>query len=304
MATETPDLSQQEAELESLSRCLINDSLLAATDEFLMYLYADTSIPVLYKDSVFAESRREIVYNLIPKLVQTLKETNSFSYQFRDLRSMSIQTPPDSSFRIFTFALKEARGIYRHFGAIQMNSEDLHLFPLLDFSDTLELRTQEILSNRNWIGAVYYRILQHDYAGKTYYTLFGFDQNDLWSRIKMIEILSFDNNGSPVFGAPIIQKKIDDEVQVQNRFYLEYKKTAQVNLNYFEDMKLIIFDHTEPIQEDTEGLHFTYIPDGTYEAFRWDEKIGKWSWIEKVFHYAINENDNPPMPAPILDDRD
>jgi hypothetical protein len=303
-AQSIPDLSEKEAELKLLTDQMIDDSLLAETDPLLKAVYGDTSIPILYQDSLFAAHRRETVYRIIPMLVGALKAENSFYYPFNRLNTISIQYPSDSSFRIFTWTLKDQTGIYRHFGAIQMNEAQLKLFPLFDMSDTMSGRPQAVLSNKNWYGAMYYRVLEQEVDGRKYYTLFGFDQNDLWSRKKLMDVLWFTDAGEPRFGAPLFQQKKDDEVKNLNRFFIEYKKTAAVNLNFFEDMDLIIFDHTAPPGEVYEGLYFTYIPDGTYEGFRWDEAIGKWSWIEKVFHYAINENDNPPMPAPILDDRD
>lgn len=303
-AQDVPDLSQKEAELKVLADRMIDDSLLAEAHPALKSVYGDTSIPILYQDSLFAAHRRETVYQLIPALVNTLKAENSYYYPFNRLTTISIQYPADSSFRIFTWTLKDQTGIYRHFGAIQMNKPQLELFPLFDMSDTMTGRPQRVLSNRNWYGAMYYRILEHEVDGQMYYTMFGFDQNDLWSRKKLMDVLWFNDSGQPRFGAPLFQQKKDDVVELHNRFFIEYKKTATVNLNYFENMDLIIFDHVAPTEDKYEGLFFTYLPDGTYEGFRWDEKLGKWSWVEKVFHYAINENDNPPMPAPILDDRD
>jgi hypothetical protein len=303
-AQNVADLSEEESQLRVMSQRFFDDSSLAANNAFLFRVMKDTSIPVLYKDSLFASHRAQSVYAFIPGLVNALKNPGSFNYPFSDLRGISIQYPQDSSFRIFTWALKDQRSVFRHFGAIQMNSNDLKLFPLFDFSDTLTPRTQKVLSNTNWYGALYYRILQHEVNGKTHYTLFGFDQNDLWSRKKFLDVLSFDSNGKPVFGAPLFHQVKKDEEVTHNRFFIEYKKSASVNLNFFPNMDLIIFDHTAPMEEGQEGLYFNYIPDGTYEGFRWDEKAERWSWIEKVFHYAINENDNPPMPAPILDDRD
>ena len=70
----------------------------------------------------------------IKKLVTGLKKTNSFDYPFERLSSISIQYPPDSSFRIFSWQLKVDVGNYRHYGAIQMNSKELQLFPLIDRS--------------------------------------------------------------------------------------------------------------------------------------------------------------------------
>jgi len=67
-------------------------------------------------------------------------------------------------------------------------------------------------------------------------------------------------------------------------------------LNYDRDMEMIVFDHVAPPDEKAKGATFSYVPDGTYEGFVWLND--HWNWVEKVFTFAINENDNPPIPVP------
>ncbi len=69
-------------------------------------------------------------------------------------------------------------------------------------------------------------------------------------------------------------------------------------LNYDAQMGLIVMDHVAPPARKAKGATFSYVPDGTYEGFEWHS--GRWSWIEKVFTFAINEDDNPPIPAPLF----
>jgi hypothetical protein len=70
-------------------------------------------------------------------------------------------------------------------------------------------------------------------------------------------------------------------------------------MNYDTTMQMIIYDHTEPEDSAQLGLGFSYLPDGTNEGFKFSG--GFWNWIEKVFTFAINENNNPPVPQPIFD---
>lgn len=254
-------------------------------------------------DSLPFEERVEIIHDFIPRFVAILKEKNSFQFPFDSLASLVKVYAPDNSFRIFTWQLKEPLGTHRYYGAIQLNSKELKMLPLFDHSDTMNVHPQEILSHDNWYGAIYYKCLQHKIADKSYYTLLGYDEADFVSNRKILEILSFDENEQAVFGAPLIS--VTDSfgsTQIKNRMFLEYNQKASVKLNFDEEMNQMIFDHLVAPSEAEEGAWFTYIPDGTYEGLKWVNNT--WTWIEKMFHYSIDKPDSPPMPNPILDNRD
>ncbi len=254
-------------------------------------------------DSIPFEERVEIIHDFIPRFVAILKEKNSFQFPFDGLGSLVKVYAPDNSFRIFTWQLKEPLGTHRYYGAIQLNSKELKMFPLFDYSDTMNVHPQEILSHDNWYGAIYYKCLQHEIAGKSYYTLLGYDEADFVSNRKILEILSFNEKEELVFGAPLIS--ITDSLgvtQIKNRMFLEYNQKASVKLNFDVGMNQMIFDHLVAPSEAEEGAWFTYIPDGTYEGLEWVNNT--WTWIEKMFHYSIDKPDSPPMPNPILDNRD
>ncbi len=78
---------------------------------------------------------------------------------------------------------------------------------------------------------------------------------------------------------------------------MEYKKNTSPHLNYDNEMDLIILEHL--ISETGEPQKkYTYIPDGDYEALRWQN--GKWVYIEKVFNQVTPEG-QVPLPSPIRD---
>ena len=254
-------------------------------------------------DSLDFKVRVENIHEFIPKFVAILKEKNSFQYSFDSLQGIMKVYAPDSSFRIFTWQLREPLGTHRYYGALQLNTQNLSLFPLFDFSDTMTVHPQEILNKDNWYGAIYYKCLLNTIEGENYYTLFAYDDADFVSNRKFLEFLSFNENNEPIFGAPLISITDSNNVTTTfNRFFLEYTDKASVKLNYDTDKNIIIFDHLVPPSEHEKDAYFTYVPDGTYEGFEW--KNNKWTWIDKIFHYSINKNDAPPKPHPILDNRD
>lgn len=249
----------------------------------------------IVNDSV-QEQRRDACFAFIPKLVEALKITGSFDYPFDSLQTISIIKPPDNTFRIFTWQLRWGNGLYRQFGAIQMNQPELVLYPLFDNSDSLNHAEDAVTDNNSWFGAIYYNIYQHAHKGKKYYTLFGIDMHDLWSTRKVLEVLHFAN-GKPVFGAPLFE--ITDSTgkkRVLKRFILEFSKLSIVSLNYSENDKMIIYDHLTAPEERLADMKFTFVPDGTYEGFTL--KKGKWVHVDKIKTININRNDAPPVPVP------
>lgn len=248
------------------------------------------------------EDRFFACQNMIKTFVTALRTPNSFQYPFDSLRRVSFLYPPDSSFRIFTWQLYVDADTYRYYGAIQMRSGDLQLFPLIDRSEVIEDAAEHLTtSNRDWYGALYYSIRQEDAAdGKRYYTLFGFDNHRLMTRRKLIDVLTFDENGQPQFGAPIFTNDlVESEPRVKHRVILEYSAEGSIACNYSHDYGMIIFDNLIQISGSLEGQGMMNVSDGSYRGYKFDG--GRWVYIDKVFNDFQEE---APREQPILDNRD
>ncbi len=231
---------------------------------------------------------------LIPKLVEALKYPNSFDYKFDRLNSISIQYPPDSTFRIFTWQLYVDVDEYHYYGAIQMNSPDLKLFPLIDRSEKVEFVETDILSPQKWYGAVYYNLMPFKTPSGTKYLLFGYDGFQFFNKRKVIDVLHFVDN-KPVFGAPVFVRSEESKNHppTKNRVVKEYYAGTVFSMNYDEVHEVILFDHLEA-QVTKDGIR-SY-PDGTYEAY--ELKKGQWVHVEKMFHEILEE---APREEPVFD---
>ena len=268
-------LKQKEDSLKNLAKNLIVDSLTARR---------------MRNDSLFVRT-----------LVRSLQVKNSFFYPFDSVQGISKLYSPDSTFRIFSWSISYDDFYSRQRAAIQFKTPDgsLRLVPLRDFSEFTNNPTDSIRSKDNWIGAVYYNIIKTEYGGRNYYTLFGFDDNNVRSSKKWIDVLTFDNKNLPVFGGNFSFEKDTAKRAPQKRFFIEYKKEASTLVNYDADMNMILVDHL--ISESNEDdKPYTLIPDGDYEGFQW--KNGKWLHINKVFDQKL-EDGQAPVPDPILDDK-
>jgi hypothetical protein len=265
--------------------------------DILLLQKKEDSLQVLASKMINAmdgNDRYQASVRLIPGLVSALRVPHSFRFPFDSLHEISIQYAPDSSFRIFTWAITVNNMDYRFYGALQMRTADgrLKLFPFFDNSQfTHDLDT--ITSNKAWIGALYYKILRTSYGGKTYYTLLGWHGYDFRSNQKLLDVLTF-KKGKPVFGAPLFNFTHDSiPGKILNRFFLIYKRDGNASMNYDPDMQMIVFDHLTSLNGKPEEK-YTLVPDGTYEGFKWEK--GYWMHVSKVYHTVSAK---PPLPAPL-----
>jgi hypothetical protein len=214
--------------------------------------------------------------------VRALRTKNSFNHPFDSILNISKLYAPDSSFKIFTWQLIINENIIRQHGAIQIKTSDgsFKVFPLIDKSDIILNQTDSISDNNGWMGAVYYKIIQKKYQGESFYTLLGFDENNIKSDKKIMDILQFVN-GKPVFGNKLFVIENSNQFQKQMaRFILEYKKEAAARLTFDEDLGAVVFDELTS-ESNTPNKKWTLVPDGEYNGFLW--KNGKWVMTTNLF---------------------
>ncbi len=236
----------------------------------------------------------------IKTLVRGLQIKNSFYFPFDSVKGIGKLYAPDSSFRIITWQLSFDEYYCRQRGAIQYRTTDgsLRLVPLRDISEFTEYPMDSARTKDNWIGAVYYNVVQTKYNGKNFYTLFGYDENSIRSNKKWIEVLTFNDQNLPVFGGKYFSFEQDSvRKPTQFRYSIEYKKEAATTVNYDPEMNMILIDHL--VSESNEpDLLYTYVPDGDYEGFKWGN--GKWIHVDKVFNEKL-EDGQAPVPDPLRD---
>lgn len=266
----------------------------------------EDSLKVLAQSFLTAAETEDRMRNdslFIKTLLRSLLVKHSFYYPFDSVKGVSHLYAPDSSFRIFTWQLnfQNEYAFSRQRGAIQHRTSDgsLKLVPLTDYSEFAENPIDSARGKNSWIGAVYYNIIQTEHAGKNYYTLFGFDGNSYRTNKKWIDVLTFNAQKQPVFGAQQYFTFTNDSVKrkPQYRYGIEYKKEASTTMNYDEELQMILVDHL--ISETNEPEYpWTFVPDGDYEGFTWTN--GKWLHVDKVFDFKLEDGDAP-IPDAIKD---
>lgn len=267
-------LRQKEDSLKRLAHNFIMDSLTAGR---------------MRSDSQFVKT-----------LIRALQIKNSFYYSFDSVSGVSIKYAPDSTFRILSWALAFDDYYSRQRAALQYRTNDglLKFTPFRDYSEFTSKPMDSVRTKENWIGAVYYNIIKTQYNGKNYYTLLGFDNNNVTSNKKWIEVMTFNSRNEPLFGGPYFSFELDSiKKPTQYRHNIEYKKNARALLDYDEEMQLIIIDHLISESDEPENKS-TYVPDGDVEAFQW--KNGKWVHIDKLYDFKLKDGEFP-LPTPLRD---
>jgi hypothetical protein len=234
-------------------------------------------------------------------LVRGLLVPYSFYFSFDSIETAPILYPEDSSFRIITWHYTLNDADYRQKGVLQVNTPDgsPKFFPLFDVSDYTDEPQDSVRDNRNWIGAVYYKILQQESQGKKVYFLIGYDENNSLTTRKWIETLTFNEKGDPVFGGNFFRIPYNGVfTQASRRYLMEYKSGSRARLNYDDEEGMIIMDFL--VSETGEpDKRYTLVPGGDYSGLFW--KNGAWEYIARLDVDMLGDG-NEPRPALILNE--
>ncbi len=210
------------------------------------------------------------------KFTSLLMLPASFEYSFDSVPEISVQTPPDKSFHIYTWVIPRAdQSSYSYYGIIQCfdrKKKKTAVYPLRDTSSFLVTPGNVKLSGGAWYGASYYKIIS---SGKRRYTLLGWKGNDRITTKKVIESLYFPGN-KPVFGEPVFKF----QKETINRIVFEYNASVVMSLKYDDHSCMIVFDHLSPADPRMEGVFSNYGPDFIYDAFTL--KKGRWIYIHDI----------------------
>lgn len=227
-------------------------------------------------DAVFKKLRNSkedtdfIKYNkeFKQKLKAVLLLDVAFNHPFDSLKSMSKIKSPDDAFRLFNWNVELESGVNTfHCFILKKEGTVIELRDNYRFIQNAELKT---LSNKNWYGALYYKIIPLK-RGK--YTLLGWNGKDKITTQKVIETMSLGRK-SAKFGLALFEYP-NSRVK-KKRIILEYSDEAYVSLKFYETKteSQIVFSHLSPSTPQMEGFYQYYYPDLSYDRFFL--KKGRW----------------------------
>ncbi len=246
--------------------------------------------------------RLEMNEDFMTLLENVLQLPKSFEHSWDSVRNFAVLASPDRVFKIFTWYVMKDDFTVENFGFIQVYNagrQKFVLFPLYDKRSTIDYPKTQIGNHNKWYGAVYYKLIATKEKNYTYYTLLGWNGNNLFSNQKVIEVLHFNKEMVPIFGARVF-KNYPEKV---SRVIFEYAKSASLHLNYEEqeyyvstgkynpktkqvDYKLvnspmIIFDELIPMDEKLQNMSAFMVPESSLSQ-GFIEQDGRWVFLKRV----------------------
>lgn len=238
----------------------------------------------------------------VKQLVQALKEPDSWNYKFPKLGELiNIIYPEDKSFRIFNWGIAPTEHTRRYYGAIQLPTAELKLFPLIDYSSKIKDCVEDtVLTGGKWMGGIIYKLMPQKVNGEMVYTVFTMNASSPLSNKKMLDPMIITEEGVR-FGAPIFEyNSTCHPEKLVNRFVIEYKKDVHASMNWEDDFSAIYFDRLVS-QVNDPRRKYTYVPSGNYDGFKW--KGNKWGFVENLIPIDYREDGQAPTPKPKFKDK-
>jgi hypothetical protein len=176
-------------------------------------------------------------------LEAALRQDATMSRSFDSIPHLGILISKDKKVRIVTWNLPLTPVRHKYYGIVQYRTDNgIRTTVLQDVKETLATRPEStVLERSQWFGALYYDLLQHKAGKQSYYTLLGYDFHTGITHRKLLESVTFDDTGSPVFGAPLF----DNGQWKAGRVLLEYSATSPFYLHYLPHKKMIVYQRMQ-----------------------------------------------------------
>ena len=168
------------------------------------------------------DEKQALSLQLTEALMADLQEAN-FSVDSFSIRQLKVVHSPDGAVDIYTwhYSLSDATAQY---GGIVKHDHD---FWPLQFNDR-PITDDQKYAQDDWCGGIYYDIIPVKKKENTLYTLLSWDGNNGVTSKKIIDVLSFDRKGRPIFGLPIFT----NGHSTSHRVVLEYAASGSMFLAY------------------------------------------------------------------------
>jgi len=210
-----------------------------------------------------------------------LKTSLAFGYDFPQLKSVSSIKSDDGLVRVITFGVPLRNGKYIYHGFVMYNCVECDdiITTRLSPSHRDERDPENAnMQSDNWFGAIYYEISQFGKKTQPVYALCGWDGHNQYTNRKVVEQLTFDEDGTPVLGGLFQSEKGNG----LSRLIFEYNKRAVMTLKYNAKHKMIVGDHLDtPVDLPQHKGNPRFMgADGSYDGFYY--KDGRWHYVMDV----------------------
>ncbi|NTW23393.1 MAG: hypothetical protein HGA37_01735 [Lentimicrobium sp.] len=221
--------------------------------------------------------RMELNQEFYDKLLNFVSAHSSEEINF-DSINMGNVVSDDGIIRILSWNVQQNNGD-NYYGGLIFHRNLKKVIPLKIKKSELTLSGDKLFKDGDWPPGIYYRIIQRKINTGINYTVLSWDGLSRKIARKSIEVISFDDKGNVVFGAPVFKTKEG----LKNRVVNEYSANASFSLNYNRqkvtlsgvrrsqrkvDDEMIVMDRLIPLNEELKDQRWAYVPAGnTYDAY-------------------------------------
>jgi len=217
----------------------------------------------------FDSNKINLNKNILRIIRNSLSVCESYNTPIDSVANLGLTKSKNNRLRFYTWNIPLNDGTHKYFGFIHYYDKKEKQYIRYELYDnSVDLKNPEylILSNKNWFGSLLYKIVEIKHKGDTYYILLSSDLNDMLTKKKIIDVLQFDKNNFPVFGAKIFKNQPNN-----TRIFFEYNARANMTLTYDEKLKMIVFDHLSPSKPSLTGVYEFYGPDFSYDGYKFEK---------------------------------
>ncbi|MBI3135026.1 MAG: hypothetical protein HYZ14_10180 [Bacteroidetes bacterium] len=253
-------------------------------DTFLIRKEAEINVILTDLRKAETDMEREMInMDLQEELKNLLVYPGVMNYPFAAWTTMSTISAPDGAFRLFNWNVEDEFGMHSHFCFLVKpdNANENTIIQLAEDRLTITPRPEQTLTADHWYGALYYNIVPVKKGNKTLYTIFGYNGNDNATNRKLLDVFYFKGK-SLRMGYPLFQEG-PGSAHLLRRVFFEYSEKAIISLRVNDNLGAIVFDHLVPETPQLEGIYDYYIPDMTYDGYKWENGI--WVYVEDIIAY-------------------
>ncbi len=201
------------------------------------------------------------------------KSDSVFIHRFTNLRYLGQIVSPDSLIKIITWNLvleNKPGKYYSYFIRKQEAGKENLVYDLSTSYSEEPLRTDTTYTKTNWYGALYYDIKPFVIDNDQFWVVLGIDYGNPEISRKIIDVVSFNINGSILFG----KKWFMADEKKSYRAVFEYASNAMMTLRFRSDSS-IVFDHLVPFSASHKDDRQFYGPDYSFDAYNFENGVWK-----------------------------
>ena len=223
-------------------------------------------------------------------LTQTLALPESHTWPFDSL-NLSKLTSKNGNVRIFNWNIQQ-NDRSNLYSMVILNVALDTVIHLETMPSEKALDENTIYRNGKWPGGLYYKMIERRDGPKNLYTLLSWDGFSKDANRKTIDALTFDEDGMPVFGAPIFKTKNGLRSRAVSEYYARSSFTQHYDRQKIQlsnvkrsqrkiDDEMIVLDHLVPLNESLLGQSWAYVPAGNiYDAYIYLKDF--WTFVEDI----------------------